>query len=78
MTGHFTQNVWVYTKQIGVGFGTYNSGKSYVITANFYPGGNFNMQTNTAKNVLRPVCKPQNFVKRIIQGVFFFFTDFNV
>jgi uncharacterized protein YkwD len=40
-TGHFTQVVWKNSKQLGVGIGFGNNGRSAVVVANYYPPGNY-------------------------------------
>ncbi|KAJ2943965.1 hypothetical protein O0L34_g8287 [Tuta absoluta] len=49
--GHFTQIVWVETKELGIGSAKSKSGKLYVV-ANYYPPGNYSGQFT--KNVLPP------------------------
>ena len=48
-TGHFTQNVWCYTKTVGVGASTFvaNGWNNLMIVADFQPGGNFNNAYST-------------------------------
>lgn len=52
-TGHFTQVVWVSTREIGAGVG-YSGGKLYVVM-NFNPPGNFAgmYPTNVLQNAIR-------------------------
>jgi hypothetical protein len=40
-TGHFTQVVWKGSKQLGVGIGFGNNGRTAVVVANYYPPGNY-------------------------------------
>ena len=53
-TGHFTQVVWVGSKEVGVGISTTPEGKVFVV-ANYLPAGN--MMGEFAENV-KPAQKP--------------------
>ena len=46
--GHFTQNVWVESKYVGLA----RSENGHYIIANFFPAGNLNMAGAFEKNVL--------------------------
>lgn len=50
-TGHFTQVVWVNSKEVGFGKAQSSSGK-WLVVANYYPAGNFIGQYK--ENVLQP------------------------
>ena len=58
-TGHFTQNVWCYTKTIGVGASTFVGGgwNNLMIVANFQPGGNYNKLYSTNVKANSTACK---------------------
>ena len=47
-TGHFTQNVWVESKWVGLA----RSQDGHYIIANFFPAGNLNMQGAFEQNVM--------------------------
>ena len=61
MTGHFTQNVWCYTKTVGVGAYNFvaNGWNNIMIVADFQPGGNFNNAYSTYVKANSTQC--QNF-----------------
>ena len=53
VTGHFTQLIWKDSKEVGFGIGF--SGNYLFTVANYFPGGNFNMSTTFAEQVLSPL-----------------------
>ena len=53
VTGHFTQLIWKDSKEVG--FGIAFGGKRLFTVANYFPGGNFNMDTTFAEQLLKPL-----------------------
>lgn len=55
VTGHFTQLVWKDTKEVG--FGVAFNGGFCIACANYYPGGNFNLDSTWKEQILDKVPK---------------------
>ena len=53
VTGHFTQLVWKDSKEVGFGI-AFNGGYLFTV-ANYFPGGNFNMDTTYKEQILSPL-----------------------
>ena len=53
VTGHFTQLVWKDSKEVGFGI-AFNGGYLFTV-ANYFPGGNFNMDTTYKEQILPPL-----------------------
>ena len=65
VVGHFTQLVWKDSKEVGFGLGF---AKGYVVgVANYYPGGNFNMDTTFKEQILKPIQKEEKDTKDLFE-----------
>ena len=53
VTGHFTQLVWKDSKEVGFGI-AFNGGYLFTV-ANYFPGGNFNMDITYKEQILPPL-----------------------
>ena len=63
VTGHFTQLIWKDSKEVG--FGIAFGGKRLFTVANYFPGGNFNMDTTFAEQLLKPLPSSEKSCKDI-------------
>ena len=53
VTGHFTQLIWLDSKEVG--FGAAFNGGFLITVANYFPGGNVNLRTSFAEKIPRLV-----------------------
>ena len=63
VTGHFTQLIWKDSKEVG--FGIAFGGQRLFTVANYFPGGNFNMDTTFAEQLLKPLPSSEKSCKDI-------------
>ena len=62
---HFTPLVWKDSKEVGLCLGF---AKGYVVgVANYYPGGNFNMDTIFKEQILKPIQKEEKDTKDLFE-----------
>ena len=63
VTGHFTQLIWKDSREVG--FGVAFNGHSVYTVANYFPGGNINLDTTYKEQVLAPLPKKEKSCKEL-------------